>query len=137
MKVPQDRISRVALIIVGILCLMQIFYLISQLIRGTRMDLSSPSYLALVFSVFISVAFLVFFWVWRERWPYLMLALFFLWFSITLKKIAGFIVADERFLVELAVTIVRIIMCILLLIGVQKGELGSYLNRSGNGSIST
>jgi len=130
MKAPLDRISRVALIFIGLLLLFHIIVLVSQLFLGTRQSFSQPSYLATGFSVLVSLVFLLLFFVWRNQWPYLILALFFLWFSFTLKEVAGFMATEERVMYELLVTILRIIMCVLFAIGLLQGELRRLLVRS-------
>jgi hypothetical protein len=129
MNVPQHKINRIALIVVGLLFLSHTTYLILQIFFGARLNSFQPSVVSLLFTGLLSIVSLVLFFTLQKHFRYLLLAFFFFWLSFATKDIVQFLILEERILFEISITVFRMLMCISLAIGISQGELSRLLVR--------
>jgi len=131
MNVPHEKISRIALIVVGLLFLSHAAYLIAQIFFGATPNRLQPSFFSGLFTGLSSVISLVLFFVWQKQFRYLLLAFFFFWLSFMTKDVSGFLAVEQKIVLEILVTIFRMIMSISLAIGIFQGELSKLLMQQG------
>lgn len=129
MIVPHEKISRIALIVVGLLFLSNAAYLISQIFWDARLNYFQPSVVSGLLTGLLSVISLFLFLAWQKHFRYFLLAFFLFWLSFMTKDIAGFLAVEQRIMPEILVTIFRMMMSISLAIGIFQGELSRLLVR--------
>jgi hypothetical protein len=129
MNVCHEKISRIAVIVVGFVLLSLTAYLISQIFFGARFDYFQPSVVSLFFTGLLSIFSLFLFFAGRKHFRYSLLAFFFFWLSFATKDFSGFLVLEIRILFEILVTVFRMLMCASLAIGIFQGELSRLLMR--------
>ena len=129
MNVSHEKANRIALIVVALLFLSHVAYLISQMFFDARLNSFQPSVVSLLFTGLLSIVSLVLFFTAKKHFRYSLLALFFFWLSFATKDIAEFLITEERIAFEISVTVLRMLMCISLAIGIFQGELSRLLIR--------
>ena len=129
MNVPHKKISKISLIVVVLLFLIQGAYLIAQIFFGARFNHLQPSFISGLFTGLLSVISLFLFFAWQKQFRYLLLALLFFWLSFMTKDIAGFFSVEQRNVLEILVTIFRMGMSVFFAIGIFQGELSKLLKQ--------
>ena len=130
MNLTHEKISRISLIVVGVLFLFHTSYLVLQIFFDAKWNYLQPQpIISGLFTGLLLVVSLILFFAWQKQFRYLLLAFFFFWLSFAVKDIAWYVVEEKRVSLEILVTIFRMIMSISLAIGIFQGELSRLLIR--------